>query len=313
MARSRTHRVIDHSGAPPLRRHFSALQDETAVTEILEEAGRRIALRERRGRPIEKLHGYAWVTLRSVATSRMRLGSTQLIQRTLESNASAARLAASSAVLGSVEQIESDILLREVLAQLSPDERLICVWKKSGFSSEEIHSSQSIRYKTGTGQRSALEGRRAGAPTRLLPHLPFVAHRPRPSAKCCRNGCLESLNSALPPARELHRASARYGRLQVEVGLHVHPELRCRLEELRQAERRGGSHPTFAPDELVEPHGRHSQLQRGRGLRYLEWLQQLLEKNLSGMNGRSQTRRLSRDALSGSPHSGRRTHRCSPT
>ena len=212
MARSRTHRVIDHSGAPRarLRRHFSALQDETAVTEILEEAGRRIALRERRGRPIEKLHGYAWVTLRSVATSRMRLGSTQLIQRTLESNASAARLAASSAVLGSVEQIESDILLREVLAQLSPDERLICVWKTSGFSSEEIHSSQSIRYKTGTGQRSALEGRRAGAPTRLLPHLPFVAHRPRPSAKCCRNGCLESPEQR-PTAGP--RASSRVGAL----------------------------------------------------------------------------------------------------
>jgi RNA polymerase sigma factor (sigma-70 family) len=156
MARSRTHRVIDHSGAPladrlqrvlddlspRLRRHFSAQQDETAVTEILEEAGRRITFRERRGGPIEKLHGYAWVTLRSVATSRMRLGSTQVIQRTLESNASAARLAASPAVLGSVEQIESNILLREVLARLSPEERLICVWKKSGFSSQEIADYQ---------------------------------------------------------------------------------------------------------------------------------------------------------------------------
>ena len=172
MARSRTHRVIDHSGAPladrlqrvlddlrpRLRRHFSALQDETAVTEILEEAGRRIALRERRGGPIEKLHGYAWVTLRSVATSRMRLGSTQLIQRTLESNASAARLAASSAVLGSVEQIESDILLREVLAQLSPDERLICVWKKSGFSSEEIHSKP--EYQVQNRYRATVSSRR---------------------------------------------------------------------------------------------------------------------------------------------------------
>ena len=75
----------------------------------------------------------------------------------------------------------------------------------------------------------------------------FAAHRPRASAKSCRNGCLDSLNSALPPARELHRASARHGRLQVEVGLHVHPELRCRLEELRQAERRVGGHSTLTP------------------------------------------------------------------
>ena len=152
MESSRSHRVIDSNGVPladhiqrvldllrpRLRRHFPALQDDTTVTEVLEEAGRRIALRERRGGPIEKLHGYAWVTLRSVATSRMRLGSTQLIQRTLESNASEARLASSPAVVGSVEEIERGILLREVLAQLSPEERLICVWKKSGFSSQEI-------------------------------------------------------------------------------------------------------------------------------------------------------------------------------
>ena len=40
-----------------------------------------------------------------------------------------------------------------------------------------------------------------------------------------------------------------------------------------QPERRVGGHPTLSPDDLVEPHGRHPQLPRGRGLRHLEWRQ----------------------------------------
>ena len=48
----------------------------------------------------------------------------------------------------------------------------------------------------------------------------------------------------LRPLGELQRAPSNHRRSQVEVGLHVHPELRRRLEELRQAERRvGGDSP----------------------------------------------------------------------
>ncbi len=39
---------------------------------------------------------------------------------------------------GSAERIESAILFEEILARLSPDERMVCVWKKAGFSSKEI-------------------------------------------------------------------------------------------------------------------------------------------------------------------------------
>src|SRR6266542_2388528 len=46
---------------PRFQRQFPALQDEVALTELLEEAGRRIANREERLGSIEKLHGYAWV------------------------------------------------------------------------------------------------------------------------------------------------------------------------------------------------------------------------------------------------------------
>lgn len=123
---------------PRLQRQFPALQDEVAITEVVEEAGRRIASREQRAGPIEKLHGYAWVTLRSVATSWMRRGSNRLTQRTLGADESQAALSTVVTESGTPEQIERDILLREVLAQMTADERMVCIWKKAGFSSQEI-------------------------------------------------------------------------------------------------------------------------------------------------------------------------------
>ena len=127
---------------PRLRRQFPQLSDEVTITEVMEEAGARLASRERSAGLIEKLHGYAWVTVRSVATSRMRRGSTRLIQKTLESETSHLVLASVRAVNGSADEIERDILLREVLGKLSLEERLVCVWKRTGFSSQEIAKHQ---------------------------------------------------------------------------------------------------------------------------------------------------------------------------
>jgi len=123
---------------PKLRRRFPNLQDEVAITEVMEEAGRRIANREERGGPIERLHGYAWVTVRSVAQSYLRRPSTRLIQGTLESEASRTQIALAPSTYGSPEQIERDILIREVLAALSEEERVIFMWKTAGFTSPEI-------------------------------------------------------------------------------------------------------------------------------------------------------------------------------
>lgn len=127
---------------PRLRRQFPALQDEVVLTEVMEEAGRRISEREERAGPIEKIHGYAWVAVRCVATSQMRRGSIRLVQNTLESEASQARIATVRATVGSQEQIERDILLREALAALSAEERRVCIWKKAGYSSQEIAAFQ---------------------------------------------------------------------------------------------------------------------------------------------------------------------------
>lgn len=49
-----------------------------------------------------------------------------------------ARLESARAGVESVEQIKGGILLRRDLTQLSPEERLICIWKKAGFSIQEI-------------------------------------------------------------------------------------------------------------------------------------------------------------------------------
>ena len=123
---------------PRLRRQFPMLQDDISLVEVVEEAGRRICAREQRGGPIEKLHGYAWVTMRSVATSHMRRGSIRLIQSTLEPEASRDQIATTPAESGSAAQIERDILLREALDTLTPEEKLVCIWKRAGFSSREI-------------------------------------------------------------------------------------------------------------------------------------------------------------------------------
>ena len=61
-----------------------------------------------------------------------------MAQRTLAAEEGAAALDATPTLEGTADQIERTILLREVLDTLTPDERLVCIWKKAGFSSQEI-------------------------------------------------------------------------------------------------------------------------------------------------------------------------------
>jgi len=127
---------------PRLQRQFPSLKDEVLVTEILEEAGRKILHHEEQAGPIERLHAYAWVTVKSVATSRMRRGVMRIARATIESEQGEAAIGSMPASAGTPEQIEADILLREMLAQLTPEERLVCAWKRLGFSSREIATQQ---------------------------------------------------------------------------------------------------------------------------------------------------------------------------
>lgn len=123
---------------PKFQRQFPSFRDELALVEVLEEAGGKIDRREKRSGHIERLHAYAWVALRSVAASRLRRGEGRLAQRTLPSEEGEAALDSTPARAGGADEIERNILLRQVLEALTPEERLVCIWRKAGFSSQEI-------------------------------------------------------------------------------------------------------------------------------------------------------------------------------
>jgi len=172
----RIERVLVHL-VSRLRREFPALQDEVTLTEVMEEAGRRIRAREQRGGALERLHGYAWVTIRSVATSKMRLGSTRLIQHTVGPDVADARLATAPSKLNTAEDIERRLLVRELLSRLSKEERLTCLWKQAGFSSQEIadHQGRTVESvdtmfsRAKQKLRRALEGDRNDAAAPIAP------------------------------------------------------------------------------------------------------------------------------------------------
>jgi len=74
-----------HALRPRFRLAFPLLRDEAVIASLMEQAGWRVIEAERRLGTIDKLHGYAWVTLRSVALSHLRGSQGQLAQATLGS------------------------------------------------------------------------------------------------------------------------------------------------------------------------------------------------------------------------------------
>lgn len=128
-----------HQIAPRLRREFPALEDDVAVTEVLEEAGRRIVQRESKRGPLERLYGFAWVTIQNVARSRLRTRKSQVARLEARGEEFIVPLVAQE---GSPEQIERDLLLKELLSNLSEEEQEIILWKKLGLSTAEIAERQ---------------------------------------------------------------------------------------------------------------------------------------------------------------------------
>lgn len=124
-----------------LQRKFSMIRDDVVYTEILEQAGQQIVKYESIHGAIKRLYGFAWVVVRNVAISRVRRGP-HLLERPIAGSAEAeAALARITAEDGSPERIETSILIREALAQISDRERKIAIWKKGGFSTKEIAKS----------------------------------------------------------------------------------------------------------------------------------------------------------------------------
>lgn len=180
MKPSRTQGLVDKHGkpfgprlqralvdiSPRFRKRFHALRDELLVTEILEEAGQRITDHEAASGPVTNLDAYAWVTVLNVTRSRLRRASMRLAKSTLGSDESEAAFDSLQATVGGARQIETDILVEEVLALLSPEERLLCALKQLGFSSREIAAKRRISvanvdtlfYRVKRKLRAALRG-----------------------------------------------------------------------------------------------------------------------------------------------------------
>jgi RNA polymerase sigma factor (sigma-70 family) len=166
---------------PRIRNRFHSFGDELLVAEILEEAGSRIADQEKQSGPVENLNAYAWSTVLNVARSRMRRSSMRLVRETLGSASSEAVFGRLRSNLGTPEQIETNILLQELMARLTPEERAVCTWKQLGFSSREIAqelgtsiaSVDTMFYRIKRKLRSALESPRTS--TSLTPTQPSRA------------------------------------------------------------------------------------------------------------------------------------------
>ena len=127
-----------HALTPRLRRQFPTLRDDVVIAEVLEEAARRIVEHERSVGPLERLRGYAWVSIRHAAITRVRRASMRLQQQTLDGIDSTAAMAELLAHRASADMIELNVLLAEVLRLLSEEERRVCIWKKAGFTSRQI-------------------------------------------------------------------------------------------------------------------------------------------------------------------------------
>ena len=72
--------------------------------------------------------------------------------------------------------------------------------------------------------------------------------------------------------------------MQIPIGLKPHPELRRRLQEARQPQRRIGRDAALTEDDLVEPVERDAKPFSGLDLSQTEWLQVLLQQDLSRRN-----------------------------
>ena len=114
------------------------LDDDVFITEVFEEAGRRILAHEAEHGPVNNLEAFAWTTVLNVARSRLARSSMRVVGSTLDSAASHAVLGQLHARNGTREQIEADILVQQILAQLSPEERDLYYWKAWGHSTREI-------------------------------------------------------------------------------------------------------------------------------------------------------------------------------
>jgi DNA-directed RNA polymerase specialized sigma24 family protein len=146
------HTFLDDDGSPldariqrvlrDLRLRFRTrlprIDDDLFVTEVFEEAGRRIVAHEAEHGQVEDLEAFTWTVVLNVARSRLARSSMRIIGATLDHEASDTVLRALHARDGSREEIENDILVQQILAHMTPEERDLYFWKEWGHSVRDI-------------------------------------------------------------------------------------------------------------------------------------------------------------------------------
>jgi DNA-directed RNA polymerase specialized sigma24 family protein len=120
------------------RKHFRRIQDESVVTTIFEKVATMMARRERTSGPLERPYGYAWRALQSIAISNLRGTSIELHRHRAEPRDGRDVVRRLEAMDGTPHQIERDILMKELLAQLTPEEAFVLAHKMAGHTSAAI-------------------------------------------------------------------------------------------------------------------------------------------------------------------------------
>jgi len=120
------------------RRQFPTMRDEVEVIDVFEQAGRGMVRHEREAGLLEKPYGYAWTALQTIAISKLRAGSIEFHRNRAEARSGLDLVSRLRALDGTPEQIERNVLLGELRAQLTPDEELVFASKVAGYSSQDI-------------------------------------------------------------------------------------------------------------------------------------------------------------------------------
>lgn len=123
---------------PKFRRHFPGVQDEVDFLKIFEKSAHKLVEHEREAGPLERPHGYAWATVRSVAISEARGASIEGHRIRAESSTAFDLVARLPAPDNTPEQLNRQVLLNQLRDRLSPEEGLVFSRKMGGYSSRQI-------------------------------------------------------------------------------------------------------------------------------------------------------------------------------
>jgi DNA-directed RNA polymerase specialized sigma24 family protein len=177
--------------APRLRRQFPQLRDDAVQLQILETAGQRVARRLVRA-PVDRLHGYTWVAIRTGALSHLRRTSERLA---IDYDANLTSRPGPAGSLGSPEALERDVTIREVLRKMPRPVRRMILLKQAGYSAREIAAR--------LGQSpAAVDTAVSRALRRLRNEIGRPVPHPQPKTPRCRSAGTTGARD-LPPSHPL--------------------------------------------------------------------------------------------------------------